>query len=91
MVVASSVKLHISYEGIGVDREAVGDNFPSRCYSETGFCFMVFPEKGEGNPYRGKDWLLAVRLKSSEHYYHNNTIHLPSGPQRVGSLMQEFW
>lgn len=50
MVVASSVKLHISYERISVDREAIGDNFPSRCYSKTGLCFVVFPEKGEGNP-----------------------------------------
>lgn len=50
VVVASSVKLHISSKGIGVDWEAIGDNFATRGYGKTGLCLMVFPKKGEGNP-----------------------------------------
>lgn len=50
VVVASSVKLHVSTEGIGVYREAVRDNFPSRGYSKAWLCLMVFPEKGKGYP-----------------------------------------
>lgn len=52
VVVASSVKFHISDKGIGVDREAVGDDFPSGGYSEAGLCLVVFPKKGEGDPWR---------------------------------------
>lgn len=52
MVIASSIKLHVSYEGIGVDREAVGDYLSSGGYSKTGLCLVVFPKKGEGNPWR---------------------------------------
>lgn len=35
LVIASGVKLHISSKGIGIDRETVGNNFPSRRYSKT--------------------------------------------------------
>lgn len=50
VVVRPSVKLHVSSKVIGVDREAIRDNFPPRRYSKTGLRLVVFPEKGEGNP-----------------------------------------
>lgn len=52
VVVTTSVKLHISSIRIGVDRKAIGDNFPSGWQSKTWLYFMVLPKKGESNPYR---------------------------------------
>lgn len=50
VVVASSIKLHVSSVGVGVDREAIGDNLPPRSYSKTRLYLVVFPKKGESNP-----------------------------------------
>lgn len=55
VVVASSIKLHVSSEGIGVDGEAIGDNLPPRSYSKTRLRLVVFPKKGEGNPCGGRE------------------------------------
>lgn len=48
VVVASSIKLHVSSEGTGVDGEAVGDDLPPR--SETRLRVVVFPKEREGDP-----------------------------------------
>lgn len=48
VVVASSIKLHVSCGGTGEDGEAVGDDLPPR--SQTRLRVVVFPKEGEGDP-----------------------------------------
>lgn len=50
VVVASSIKLHVATKGIGVHREAIRDNFPSRGDSKARLVLVVFPKKGESYP-----------------------------------------
>lgn len=94
VVVASSIKLHVSSEGIGVDGEAIGDNLPPRSYSKTRLRLVVFPKKGEGNPCGGREGGregLSLPNRSKIVIICTTTAHSPSGPHKVGSLMQEFW
>ena len=91
VVVASGIKLHVSSEGIGVDREAVGDDLPPRSYSKTGLRLVVFPKKGEGNPWGGGREVLSFTNRQKGIIICTTTAPSPSGPHKVGSLMQEFW
>lgn len=88
VVVASSVKLHVSTEGIGVYREAIWDNFPSGGYGKAWLCLVVFPEKGEGYPWKMRGVLLQVRLKESEDdhlHIRNSALTLWAAERRVAN------
>lgn len=86
VVVASSIKLHVSTEGIGEYREAIRDNFASRGYSKAWLFLMVFPEKGESYPWKMRDILLQVRLKELEGnhlHIHNSALTFWTTERRV--------